>query len=183
MRYLSWKLDLPAAKKIRSLFEASLDGTTYVSQIDSLIARLETLQVGSVAPDFSLPDAAGNPIALSSFRGKYVWVDFWASWCPDCRKENPLLVATYEKYKEKNFTIFGVSLDRKEDAWLAAIEKDNLTWTHVVDYRVWKADVIELYAIRWLPTGYLIDPSGAIVAVSTQADELVKKLEEIFEAK
>ncbi|MGL4851369.1 MAG: redoxin domain-containing protein [Phocaeicola sp.] len=182
MKDFSWKLDLKEAKKLRSMLDTSLDGTLYVSQIDTLIARLESLQVGSIAPDFSLPDANGNSVALSSFRGKYVWVDFWASWCPDCRKESPLLVATYEKYKEKNFTMFGVSLDRREDAWLAAIEKDKLTWSHVVDYRVWQADVVEQYAIRWLPTGYLIDPNGVIVAVSTQADELIQKLEEIFEA-
>ncbi|MGL4519148.1 MAG: redoxin domain-containing protein [Phocaeicola sp.] len=181
MKDFSWKLDLTKAKKIRSMLDTSLDGTLYVKQLDELIARLESLQVGSVAPDFTLPDGEGNPIALSSLRGKYVWVDFWASWCPDCRKESPLLVATYEKYKEKNFTILGVSLDRREDAWLAAIEKDQLTWTQVVDYQVWQAQVVELYAIRWLPTGYLIDPNGVIVAVSTQATDIIKELDQLFE--
>lgn len=183
MKDFSWKLDLKEAQKIRSMLDTSLDGTLYVKQLDALIARLEQLQVGSVAPDFSLPTADGTQVALSSFRGNYVWVDFWASWCPDCRKESPLLVATYEKYKEKNFALFGVSLDRREDAWLAAIEKDQLTWTQVVDYKVWQADVVELYAIRWLPTAYLIDPEGVIVAVSTQATDIMQKLEELFEVK
>ncbi|MDO4165675.1 MAG: AhpC/TSA family protein [Bacteroides sp.] len=180
MHYFAWSMNLEQLNTLRSQLDASLNGTFYVNQIDSLMGRLESLQVGSVAPDFTLLDPNGQPLSLSSFRGKYVWVDFWASWCPDCRRENPSVVAAYQRFKDKNFTVFGVSLDRKEEAWLNAIEKDGLTWSHVVDLRAWQADVVSLYAIRWVPMGYLLDPNGVILASSTTAQGLIDKLEEVL---
>ena len=176
----AYKLNLEEMKAVRAKFDASLDGTTYVNQIESMITRMEKVQIGSIAPDFTLPDTDGNPVSLSSFRGKYVLVDFWAAWCPDCRKENPNIVAAWEKYKDKNFAILGVSLDRKKDQWLAAIEKDNLTWTHVSDLKYWNCEAAVLYCIRWVPTSFLIDPEGKILSIGLEGEDLHNKLEELL---
>ena len=176
----AYKLDLDEMKSVRSKLDASLDGTFYVQQIESMIARMEKVQVGSEAPDFTLPDVNGNLVSLSSFRGKYVLVDFWAAWCPDCRKENPNIVSAWEKYKNKNFAILGVSLDRNRDQWLAAIEKDKLTWTQVSDLKYWSSEAAVLYCIRWIPMSFLIDPEGKIVAIGLEGEELHNKLEELL---
>jgi len=176
----AYKLNLEEMKAVRAKFDASLDGTTYVNQIESMITRMEKVQIGSIAPDFTLPDTDGNPVSLSSFRGKYVLVDFWAAWCPDCRKENPNIVAAWGKYKDKNFAILGVSLDRQKDQWLAAIEKDNLTWTHVSDLKYWNCEAAVLYCIRWVPTSFLIDPEGKILSIGLEGEDLHNKLEELL---
>ena len=176
----AYKLDLEGMKAVRVQLDASLAGSEYVNQIESMISRMEKVQVGSVAPDFTLPDVDGNPVSLSSFRGKYVLVDFWAAWCPDCRKENPNIVAAWEKYKDKNFAVLGVSLDRKRDQWLAAIEKDNLTWTQVSDLKYWDSEAAVLYCIRWIPMSFLIDPEGKIVSIGLEGEELHNKLEELL---
>ena len=176
----AYKLNLEEMKSVRSKLDVSLDGTFYVQQIESMIARMEKVQVGSEAPDFTLPDVNGNLVSLSSFRGKYVLVDFWAAWCPDCRKENPNIVSAWEKYKNKNFAILGVSLDRNRDQWLAAIEKDKLSWTQVSDLKYWSSEAAVLYCIRWIPMSFLIDPEGKIVAIGLEGEELHNKLEELL---
>ena len=176
----AYKLDLEGMKAARAKFDASLNGSSYILQIESMIDRMEKVQVGSVAPDFTLPDVDGNPVSLSSFRGKYVLVDFWAAWCPDCRKENPNIVAAWDKYKDKNFAVLGVSLDRNRDQWLAAIEKDGLKWTQVSDLKYWNSDAAVLYCIRWIPMSFLIDPEGKIVSVGLEGEELHNKLEELL---
>ena len=176
----AYKLDLDGMKAVRAKFDVSLDGSEYVNKIESMIARMENVQVGSIAPDFTLPDVDGNQVSLSSFRGKYVLVDFWAAWCPDCRKENPNIVAAWEKFKDKNFAVLGVSLDRNRDQWLAAIEKDKLAWTQVSDLKYWNSEAAVLYCIRWIPMSYLIDPEGKIVAIGLEGEELHKKLEELL---
>lgn len=176
----AYKLNLEDMKAVRAKLDASLNGTSYVEQIESMIARMEKVQVGSEAPDFTLPDVDGNPVSLSSFRGKYVLVDFWAAWCPDCRKENPNIVSAWEKYKNKNFTVLGVSLDRNRDQWLAAIEKDKLSWTQVSDLKYWSSDAAVLYCIRWIPMSFLIDPEGKIIAIGLEGEELHNKLEELL---
>ena len=176
----AYKLDLEGMKVARAKFDASLNGSSYILQIESMIDRMEKVQVGSVAPDFTLPDVDGNPVSLSSFRGKYVLVDFWAAWCPDCRKENPNIVAAWNKYKDKNFAVLGVSLDRNRDQWLAAIEKDGLKWTQVSDLKYWNSDAAVLYCIRWIPMSFLINPEGKIVSVGLEGEELHNKLEELL---
>ena len=136
--------------------------------------------VGKDAPDFSVPDPSGKNISLSSFKGKYVLVDFWASWCGPCREENPNVVKAFMKYKNKNFTILGVSLDKTKDAWLKAIADDGLNWSHVSDLKGWESAVVPLYGISGIPTNILIDPQGKVVAANLRGSGLESKLSEVL---
>ena len=138
--------------------------------------------IGQTAPELSLPDPNGKEVKLSSFRGKYVLVDFWASWCKPCREENPTVVKAYNKYKDKNFTILGVSLDRpgQKDEWMKAVMKDNLTWTQVSDLMFWNSPVVQLYGIEGIPYNVLVDPYGKIIAESLRGPALEAKLGELL---
>lgn len=138
--------------------------------------------IGKEAMDFVQNDTAGIPVRLSSFRGKYVLVDFWASWCGPCRAENPHVVKAYEKYKDKGFHIVGISLDRENDKarWMKAIHDDGLFWTQLSDLQFWKNAVAVQYGVQAIPQNYLIDPEGKIVGKNLRGEALEKKLEEIF---
>ena len=148
------------------------------------LANLQKTAIGSIAPDFSQPDTSGKIISLSSFRGKYILVDFWASWCGPCRAENPNVVKAYAKYHPKGFEILGVSLDQPTGKanWLKAIHADGLGWTQVSDLKFWKNEVAVLYGIKAIPQNFLLDPNGKIIAKNLRGEDLNKKLIELFGA-
>jgi peroxiredoxin len=147
-----------------------------------MLNQLKTVAVGSMAPDFTQNDTLGHPVKLSDFRGKYVLLDFWASWCGPCRRENPNVVKVYNEFKNKNFTILSVSLDNENgrQAWLDAIHHDGLTWTQVSDLQYWNNAAAQLYQVRSIPQNFLIDPQGKIIAKDLRGDALYDKLVQIF---
>ena len=165
---------------------AKLPATTQQSfsgkNLGDRIAIARKTAIGNVAPEFVQNDTLGNPIALSSFRGKYVLVDFWASWCGPCRRENPMVVKAFQQFQAKGFTIVGVSLDQPgaKEKWMDAIHKDALTWTHVSDLKYWENEVAKQYGIRARPQNFLLDPSGKIIAKNLNGETLEKKLTELF---
>jgi len=136
--------------------------------------------VGRQAPELTLPDTQGRSVSLSSFKGKYLLVDFWASWCAPCRAENPNVVQAYSEFKSKNFAILGVSLDKEKDAWLEAIKSDRLNWTHVSDLKFWQSKAVEVFQFNGIPFNVLIDPQGKIIAQGLRGDELESKLKEVL---
>ena len=143
---------------------------------NAALADLKKSQRSEQAPDFTLPDTTGTPVSLSSFKGKYVLVDFWASWCGPCRQENPNVVRAYNQFKDKNFTILGVSLDKNKNAWLEAIKNDGLTWNHVSDLKYWNSEAAALYEVQSIPYNVLIDPNGKIIAEDLRGGDLIKTL-------
>jgi peroxiredoxin len=176
--------NIPAVKA--QLYYDELTGTykntSYAKNIVKLIDAKKVTTVGKIAPDFEQPDTAGKMIKLSDFRGRYVLLDFWASWCIPCREENPNVVRAYQKFHGKGFTVLSVSLDQpgKKTAWLNAIHHDQLTWTQVSDLKFWNNAVAKLYGIQAIPQNFLLDKEGKIIAVNIKGDELNKKLLELF---
>lgn len=175
----------PEYKEIRPLFDQlavnvqkSEAGVKYAERLE----RVKAVELGAIAPDFTQNDPEGKPVSLASFRGKYVLIDFWASWCGPCRAENPAVVKAYNEYKDKNFTILGVSLDQENahGKWIEAIKADNLTWTQVSDLAFWKNAVAQQYAVNSIPQNFLLDPTGKIIAKNLRGKGLEAKLAEVI---
>jgi peroxiredoxin len=136
---------------------------------------------GAIAPELSLPDTSGKVFSVSSLRGKFVLLDFWASWCEPCRQENPNVVKAYQEFKDKNFTVVGVSLDQQKDAWLEAINADHLTWTQISDLSNWQSKAVETFHFNAIPYNVLLDPQGRILAIGLRGDALEEKLQEVLQ--
>lgn len=152
----------------------------YYTNFHAQVLKITRFAVGSEVPEIDLPSPEGGNIALSSLRGQVVLIDFWASWCKPCRMENPNVVSAYNKYKDKGFTVFGVSLDRNQEAWVNAIAQDNLTWTHVSDLKFWSSQAARDYGVSGIPFAVLIDKEGKVIGKNLRGAALHKKLEEVL---
>ena len=180
--FAGWDINPELVDPLYAKLPASIQQSYSGKNLGDRIAIARKTAIGNMAPEFVQNDTLGNPVALSSFRGKYVLVDFWASWCGPCRRENPMVVKAFQQFKGKGFTIVGVSLDQPgaKEKWMDAIHKDALTWTHVSDLKYWENEVAKQYGIRAIPQNFLLDGSGKIIAKNLNGEMLEKKLTEIF---
>lgn len=178
-------LSLDSQKFYYSLLTASVQQSFYGNNVNNSIVKQENLQIGMQAPDFTQVDLNGNQISLKNFRGKYILLDFWASWCIPCRAEHPYLKKAYAKYHDKGFEIISFSMDGPENksAWINAIKKDDLPWIQLCDFKVWNSEVISEYNYlggKGIPANFLINSEGLIVAKDLRGDDLEKKLTELI---
>lgn len=171
------KLMLLASEKMGKTMPAS----SYTKNLQTLVKQLGPITLGALAPDINLKTPEGDLLALSSLRGKVVLIDFWASWCGPCRRENPAVKAIYEKYKERGFEIYGVSLDNSAPKWKSAIAKDGLTWKHVSDLGGWKSSAAQLYGVRSIPATFLLDKEGRIYKSGFRSHELEALLQQLLD--
>ncbi|MGE5383341.1 MAG: redoxin domain-containing protein [Omnitrophica WOR_2 bacterium] len=178
----SYELNLAELKQIMTGLDTKVKESPFSKMLNDRIAILESVEIGKQAPDFTMNDPEGKPVTLSSLKGNIVLIDFWASWCGPCRRENPNVVAAYRKFHDKGFDILGVSLDKDMESWKKAINDDNLTWLQVSDLQYWNNAVSKAYGIMSIPSNVLLDKNGVIIGRDLRGDDLTKKLEEVLAA-
>jgi peroxiredoxin len=186
----SFQQDMPLFEKVAKGLAKNYPNCSHTKQLNSQITQVkaqiaeqqkqEKISIGQEAPDIAYPNPEGKVEKLSDLRGKYVLLDFWASWCAPCRGENPNLVANYKKYHDKGFEIFQVSLDQSKDSWIKAIKADQLNWHHVSDLKYWSSAPAKLYGVRGIPANFLLDKDGKIIAKNLRGPALGMKLKELF---
>ena len=180
IRYLQLGDDSNMPEQLFNLMAPEIKSTPLSAYVTQQINDGKKIPVGQVLPDFTQADTLGNPVKLSSLRGKFVLVDFWASWCHPCREENPNVVANYNKYKSKNFTVLGVSLDKDKPKWIDAIHADGLSWNHVSDLQGWGNAVAQQFQIFSIPQNILLDPEGRVVGKNLRGGALDRKLAKLL---
>ncbi|MFD2936055.1 redoxin domain-containing protein [Spirosoma flavum] len=180
LNFINIESDFPIYESLAQRFEKENPNSPHAKSLIGRVTRIKGVSVGARAPEISLSDTTGTPVPLSSLRGKYVLIDFWASWCGPCRAENPNVVRMYNKFKDKGFAIYSVSLDQAKANWTKAIRNDNLTWTHVSDLKFWQSAAAQQYGVQAIPATFLLDKEGKIIAKNLRGPALEQKLEEIL---
>jgi peroxiredoxin len=180
VEFLNPDTEFETLNKIASNVEKNYPNSGYAQGFINRIKQMKATAIGSPAPEISFPNPEGENVALSSLKGKYVLIDFWASWCGPCRKENPNVVKLYNYYKDKGFEIYAVSLDKDKNAWINAIKQDKLTWTHVSDLSMWSSPVVKQYGFSGIPFTVLVDKDGNIIAKGLRGQQLENKLAELM---
>lgn len=174
------KADATILKEVYELFTSLVKNSIYGQEVNQLLQKATLLEIGNSAPLFTLPNKDGNLVSLNSLKGSYVFLDFWASWCAPCRREHPNLIKLNEIYSSKGLEILSISMDKRKDVWLKAINEDKLTWTQLSDLKAMDSEVANNYGIKILPTNFLIDREGKIIAKNLNFTELEIKLKELF---
>ena len=180
--YREFSTDLSASQLDEhvALFDASVRNISFLQELDLIIKTKRSVEPGRIAINFTGLTPDGRELQLDDFRGNYLFLDFWASWCGPCRRSNPNKVSAFEQFHNKGLNILSVSLDRKKDDWLKGIEADGLVWNHVSDLKFWDSEPARLYGVRSIPSNFLIGPDGVIIASNLHGDALINKLDEIF---